>query len=101
MIDNKILVILQENDLVLSNVIEEEPLLLKKAVLNGRYRWLYDVPIILSMIKKRDLSNQPITEEELANNIRVMVRVGLGRVAAGGMEGVAIETLEIRIRRVE
>ena len=97
--DNKFLVVLQENDKVLRAFIEDKPSLIKHGALADRYRWLYDVYITLSITERGNVSYDKITDDDLKDNIKIVARVQLGRVNEGGIKGIVIESINIKLRK--
>jgi hypothetical protein len=96
MVEKKYLDVLRDNKLILKGLIEGEPVAISQGELSGRYRWLYEVNITLSMMGKLHSSYEDIPDKLIEQNVRVVVRTQLGRVAEGGIDGIVIESLNIR-----
>lgn len=68
------------------------PLLLNQAALEGRYRWLYEIPATMSLVPK-GLSTY---EGVIAVNHKVLVQVQVGRIVpAEGQEDIIIESFSV------
>lgn len=65
---------LTQNGMSTNVLIEETPALMNEGVVDGRYRWLYDVPVTISYRRKGGSSS------ELPQNVRVRIRMQIGRV---------------------
>ncbi len=57
--------------------VEEKPFLLNKGVIEGRYRWLYDVPATITFIKEDVKDYQDSSD---TSNFRLLVRMQVGRI---------------------
>ncbi|MCF8495210.1 MAG: DotI/IcmL family type IV secretion protein [Alphaproteobacteria bacterium] len=63
--DQSILKVLRSGKFHMRSIIQEHPLLLNEGPVDGRYRWLFEVPVLLSFIDKnaRDYKQtQPINQ---------------------------------------
>lgn len=65
---------LTETGMSTNVLIEETPALMNEGVVEGRYRWLYDVPVTVSYRRKGAGS------KDVPQNVRVRVRMQIGRV---------------------
>lgn len=77
---------------VLRAVVERPPVILNSGEIEGRYRWLYDVYMSLTLI-------DPDEEEYTTDNmqtVRVIIRVQVGRSEKGGVDGILLESFDVR-----
>ena len=96
MADSKILPELQSQPVKLMGYVEEPPLLLNEGVLNGRYRWLFEMPVTVTFLP-RDMSSYKDVEDPTENTLRFIVQAQVGRVEKGPSEdNVVIETWRVR-----
>ncbi|MEM6781062.1 MAG: DotI/IcmL family type IV secretion protein [Pseudomonadota bacterium] len=67
---------LSESAMSTTVLIEETPALMNEGVVDGRYRWLYDVPVTISYRDKLRRSSDP----DLPQNVGVRIRMQIGRI---------------------
>ena len=75
----------------LVNFIESQPYMLTKGEVDSRYKWLFDVPVVLSYVREdaRGYSDfEPISQS-------VQVTVQIGRYADAGEAGLLIERFTV------
>lgn len=65
---------LTQNGMSTHVLVEETPALMNEGVVDGRYRWLYDVPVTISYRRKG------ASTTELPQNVQVKIRLQVGRV---------------------
>jgi hypothetical protein len=83
---------LAANHMRLTVFIESDPVLLNKAPLSGRYRWLFEMPVTLSLIPQGTNSYENVKPV----NHRVILRVQVGRIPpVEGKDDIIIETFDI------
>lgn len=91
---SNILKTMKDQNLVLRCYVEDPPILLNKGAVDGRYRWLFDVAVNLSLMPpdtKSYENTQPI------NNQHVIMRMQVGRTPKGqGIDQLMMETFEVR-----
>lgn len=82
---------LRENHMVLKGVVNDQPLLLNEGVVEGRYRWLYQVNATLTFMPKgaTSMDNPNIVHQNFVFVMQV------GRVKEG-VQGKAIETWQVK-----
>jgi len=76
--DKNIMKVIDSGRYNVRSYVENTPLLMNEGVVNKRYRWLYQVPVVLSYMDKsmKNYKNQdPITQKAVLN-------IQIGRVAA-------------------
>lgn len=96
LIDSKVLTELQTQPVKLMGYVEEPPLLLNEGVLNGRYRWLFEMPVTVTFLP-RDMSTYRDVENPAENTLRFIVQAQVGRVEKGPSDdNVVIETWRVR-----
>lgn len=85
---------LQNNGLQLNGFVSETPFLLNEWVVNGRYRWLFEIPVMVSFVPQGAVSYSQ------ANNIKtqhLILTLQLGRVGDSVLEhGIKIESWSVR-----
>ena len=87
---------LQENGLQMNGVVLEKPYLLNEGVVDGSYKWLFEIPVVVSFIPLGavTLSGEKAQKIETRN---LIVTVQAGRVAQSRTEhGVLIESWKVR-----
>ncbi|MCK6418349.1 MAG: DotI/IcmL family type IV secretion protein [Alphaproteobacteria bacterium] len=72
----------------LRSFVQSAPLLLNEGAVEGRYRWLFEVPVMLSYLPRGAQEYQHA--EPINRNLRLTVQVGRS-AQAPGMDGVWIE----------
>ena len=90
MAKDNLLEALKSNNLVMRIFMTEPGRLLNQGAVQGRYRWLVDVPVTLSFLPRGTTDYTGIQPKSHRINIRTQV----GRVAEGGTDGMMIETIE-------
>lgn len=84
---------LSGGDLRMNAYVEEDPLLLNQGAVAGRYRWLFEVPVLLTFLPRTAISyknHRPVSQ-------RVLVTVQVGRMPRGqGVEDMMIESFAVR-----
>lgn len=89
--EHTVLDALSENKMVLKGVVNEQPLLLNEGVVEGRYRWLYQVDTTLTFMPKGTTS---MDNPDIAHQAFTFV-IQVGRVKEG-VQGKAIETWQVK-----
>lgn len=85
---------METGHLQMNGFVQEAPFLLNEGVVNGRYRWLFEIPVMISFFDKDVKFMKSSTQ--IKETRRLLVRLQIGRVATGGLEnGVLIETWEV------
>jgi hypothetical protein len=85
---------LQAAPLQLNGFVEEAPFLLNEGVVAGTYRWLYEVPVMISYLPR---GVNTYEKEEKIKSRRLIVTVQVGRDPAATTEdAVLIETWAVR-----
>jgi hypothetical protein len=96
LIDSNVLAEMQNNDMVLKGYVDEPPLLLNEGALNGRYRWLFEMPVTLTFLRRGEQSYAKV-EDVTAQTYHFIVQTQIGRVAGAPTEdNVIIETWRVR-----
>jgi hypothetical protein len=95
--DNNIIKVLDSGKFDVRSFVQEQPLLLNEGAVNGTYRWLFEVPMMVSYMEQgaKDYKNlEPV-------NQRMILTLQVGRVSTDqqGM-GVLIERVDGRVERV-
>ena len=95
--NNQILETLRGNHMRLTAFAESKPILIQEGVLEGTYRWLYRVPIMLTYY---DLKTTTLKDGKKApsQTQRVMVNIQVGRASVKqAAEGMAIERWSVSL----
>lgn len=96
LIDSNVLAEMQNNDMVLKGFVDEAPLLLNEGALNGRYRWLFEMPVTLTFLKRTDPVYRKDTDVD-SHTYHFIVQTQVGRINGVTTEdGVIIETWRVR-----
>lgn len=78
----------------LHGLVNETPFLLNQGVVNGRYRWLFEIPVMVSFIPR---GVTEVTPETTRQNQKLVVSVQIGRIPNSVLEhGVQIESWSVR-----
>lgn len=86
--ERNIIKILEDGTFQVRSFVEEPPLLLNEGVVDGRYRWLYEVPVMVSYMNK----NMKTYKKADAVNQRIILKIQIGRSADGsGVDGLKVE----------
>lgn len=89
--------LMRSNDLELKTFVDGVPLMRTSGAVGGVYRWVYDVPLIMTFLPLGASDYREVTSNKgdsfLTENLSV--RVQIGRVKQGGREGIIIETWDV------
>jgi hypothetical protein len=99
LLENGIVGAVYSRGMRLTASVESPPLLVKKASVKGVYRWVFDVPLSVSGVKKSLKDYKRAGEGDVFDFPRLLVQVQIRRVAEGGEEGVVIELIKIKSNR--
>lgn len=93
MANSKIIETLRASDLQLRAHVEERPLLLNKGSVEGRYRWLFEMPVMLTFLPRATNTYEGSSPASQS----VIISVQVGRVGMDvNDEELAIETFSVR-----
>lgn len=92
--DTKALALMQTRHFELKSFVTDIPKLATSGVAQNRYRWLYDVPVNMTFLPVGTSNYEDLTADQYVSE-RLNLRIQIGRVAEGGLEGMEIETWEI------
>jgi hypothetical protein len=88
---------LQRNGLQLNGFVTETPFLLNEGVVNGRYRWLFEIPVMVSFVPRGTVS---YAQERGVKTQHLLITLQLGRVADSILEhAVDIESWSVQDNR--
>lgn len=93
MVTTNILNLMQSRNLELRAFVTDIPQLVTTGVTQGRYRWIYDIPVNLTFLPPGLTTYEGLGADQYRSEI-LTFRLQLGRVAEGGREGLMIETWE-------
>lgn len=89
-----ILEALQRNQLQLNGFVADPPFLLNEGVIDGRYRWLYEIPVMVSFVPRGTTTYQG---KEGIDTRRLIITLQLGRVAVSPLpDHVMVETWAVQ-----
>jgi hypothetical protein len=95
---NNITKVIEAGRFNIKSFVESTPLLLNATALDGRYRWVYEIPIMISYMDARNFNykdNEPI-------NQKIILTVQIGRVdEAKNKSGILIETWSGKAQKIE
>jgi hypothetical protein len=102
--NSNILGTLGQDQLVLQSYVEEDPILLNSGEADGRYHWLYEMPVTLSFLPKamgdyRNIKGQKIPNEYIILKAQVGRVPDTGDIGSSSRDGILIETWEVRRNR--
>ena len=83
---------MQQERLGLHAFVEQRPFLLNEGAVGGRYRWLFEVPVTLTLLPEGSTTYRNM---EVPPSYRLVLRVQVGRVNIEG-DGMLIESFEAR-----
>ncbi|MAI61998.1 MAG: hypothetical protein CBB87_05830 [Micavibrio sp. TMED27] len=96
---SKILRVLKTEKFFVRSFVSGTPILMNSGPIDGRYRWLFDVPIMISYMNN-GISEYKAGEEP--TNQRMTIRIQLGRTAdAPSDTGVMVERWSAKIQNIE
>ena len=89
-----ILAVLQKNQMQLNGSVEEKPFLVNEGPVEGRYRWLFEIPVLISFIPRgaTALEKQPSSDDR-----KLLMTIQIGRVAESQLpDHVMIESWSVQ-----
>ncbi len=86
--------VIEKNDLRLHSFVQDAPFLLNKGSLEGRYRWLFEVPVMLSYLERRA---KGYAGKEPSNR-QIVITVQIGRYSDAGKDGILVESFAARTK---
>lgn len=88
--DNNLMKILEQNDFFIKTFVQDTPLLLNQGLVGDHYRWLFEIPILISYVDRNMVSyrNADVTTQEFT------MRVQLARSPQATDFGVVIDQWE-------
>lgn len=89
--------LMRSNNYELKTFIDGVPQLRTSGVVGGVYRWVYDVPLIMTFLPvgANDYRDMTSNKGDEFLTEKLFIRLQLGRVAEGGRDGVVIETWDV------
>lgn len=97
--DNKIMNVLTSGKFYVRSFVQDSPLLLNEGAVDGRFRWLYEIPVMISYMD-RDMTNydkaEPVSQ-------KLVLRVQLGRKAESpdNPHGLLIESWTGKLQKLD
>ncbi len=89
--------VLQKNDLKVSVIVEQPPLLLNEGVVGQSYRWLFQMPVTISYLPRRAIEYRP---GDKTSSRQLTIRAQIGRHSQGVDEnGMKIESFAVLPRQ--
>lgn len=77
-VNSGILAVLQNNGMQLNGSVEEKPFLVNEGPVAGRYRWLFEVPVLISFIPR---GSTGLDKQPSASDRKLLLTIQIGRVA--------------------
>lgn len=87
---NQVLALLRNRDMRLNSIVNGTPLLLNEGPVEGRYRWLFQVPVTMTYVPVGENASAPDVVHQDATLI-----IQVGRVK-GGVQGKVMETWQLK-----
>lgn len=97
---SNVLALMQNRDLELKTFTTDVPRLATTGVVQGRYRWVYDIPVNMTFLPVGATSYETLSPDQFLSET-LTIRIQIGRVAEGGDDGIEIETWEALKKRAE
>ena len=89
--------VLQKNDLKVTVIVEQPPLLLNEGVVGKSYRWLFQMPVTISYLPRRAVEYRP---GDKVSSRKLTIRTQIGRyMQAADENGLKIESFAVLPRR--
>jgi hypothetical protein len=85
---------IRQNDLSLHNYVQDKPFLINKGSLEGRYRWLFEVPVMLNYMRR----NLRAYQGQEPKNREIIVKIQVGRYSGANREGILVESMNVRTK---
>jgi hypothetical protein len=85
---------IKASDLRMLNFVQNTPYLLTKGSADGRYKWLFEVPVMISFVKRSMRSYRGTVPQSR----EVVINVQVGRYDEADGEGLLIENFSIRAK---
>lgn len=96
--ENNITKVLDSGKFHMRSFVRQTPLLLNEGPVDGRYRWLYEIPMMISYMEP----NMAGYEEAEPVSQGMLLRIQIGRIKnADGTDGMAIETWSSKLEKLE
>lgn len=86
----------ESRGMVMTASAEQVPILLKEGALDGRYRWLFDVPLTLTGVRAGLNSYAEAGAQDVFEVPGIIARIQVGRVSGNSEDGVVIESIAVR-----
>lgn len=85
---------LQQNQMQLNGFVSDQPFLLNEGVVSGRYRWLYEIPVMVSFVP---LGTTGYTPKQGTDSRRLIVTLQIGRTTQSTLpDQILIESWSIK-----
>lgn len=96
---NNLTKVLESQKFDISSFVEQSPILLNEGAVEGRYRWLYEIPVMISYI---DRSKKEYDEAEPVTQALVLrMQVGRSGQEGAGQDGLQIESWSGQLKKLE
>lgn len=96
--DNNLLAVLESKKFLMRSFVRQAPILLNEGPVEGRYRWLYEIPMMISYMDRAMTGykeSEPVSQG-------LILRIQVGRVkGADGTDGILIETWDGKLEKLD
>jgi hypothetical protein len=97
--ENNILKVLQSGKYAVRSFVMDVPLLLNAGPVDGRYRWLFEVPVMVSYMEKGDADYR---DGGKSTNQKIVIRLQVGRhLDAQNQTGILVEKWSGTVRKID
>lgn len=97
--DNNIMAVMQEQDMIMSGFVEDQPSLLRNGNFDGIYRWVYRAPVTVTLMRRGVDNYEDYDVEEEGRNLQLSVQAQIGRIELDeNNDGLIIERLRFSRR---
>lgn len=97
--DNNIMTVLQERNMMMTGFAEDQPTLLQSGNFDGIYRWVYRVPVTVTVMGRDTKNYEDFDVESEGYNLQLFVQAQIGRIEDDVNEkGLIIERLKFTSR---
>lgn len=97
--DNNIMTVLQERNMMMAGFAEDQPTLLQSGNFDGIYRWVYRVPVTVTVMGRDTKNYEDFDVETEGYNLQLSIQAQIGRIEKDVNEmGLIIERLKFTSR---
>lgn len=97
--NNNLLKVLDSGQFRMRSFVKESPLLLNEGPVRGRYRWLYEIPVMITYMKP-EMKNYE-NSEPVSQVLTLRVQVGRVPTSEGNQDGLLLESWDGKLKKLE